>query len=132
MAEVFEAELLGAEGFARPVAIKRVLPTLSADPAFGAMFVNEAQIASLLHHENIVSVLDFDRDENGRYFIVMELVRGIDLRALLRSGPMPYEVSALVVSKVLDGLSYAHELERNGRRLGIVHRDISPHNVMIS
>lgn len=132
MAEVFEAELLGAEGFARPVAIKRMLPALSADPAFGEMFVNEAQIASLLHHENVVSVLDFDRDEEGRYFIVMELLHGIDLRTLLRSGHLPYSVSAFVTAKILDGLSYAHELERNGRPLGIVHRDVSPHNVMIS
>jgi serine/threonine-protein kinase len=132
MAEVFEAELLGAEGFARPVAIKRMLPALSADAAFGDMFVNEAQIASLLHHENIVSVLDFDRDENGRFFIVMELLHGLDLRALMRSGHLPYGISALIGAKVLNGLSYAHELERNGRPLGIVHRDVSPHNVMIS
>jgi serine/threonine protein kinase len=132
MAEVFEATAHGAEGFARPVAIKRMLPTLSLDPAFGQMFVNEARIASLLHHEHVVSVLDFDRDAEGRFFLVMELVRGIDLRKLAGSGPLPWGVIALILSQVLDGLGYAHELERNGRPLGIVHRDVSPHNVMIS
>ncbi|MCE9576060.1 MAG: protein kinase [Deltaproteobacteria bacterium] len=132
MAEVFEATAHGAEGFARPVAIKRMLPTLSLDPAFGQMFVNEARIASLLHHEHVVSVLDFDRDAEGRYFLVMELVRGIDLRRLAASGPLPWSVIALILGEVLDGLGYAHELERNGRPLGIVHRDVSPHNVMIS
>ncbi len=132
MAEVFEGTAHGAEGFARPVAIKRMLPTLSLDPAFGQMFVNEARIASLLHHEHVVSVLDFDRDAEGRYFLVMELVRGVDLRKLAGSGPLPWSVIALILSEVLDGLGYAHELERNGRPLGIVHRDVSPHNVMIS
>src|SRR5512135_3034453 len=119
MAEVYEATALGAEGFARPVAIKRMLPALSLDPAFGQMFVNEARIASLLHHENIVSVLDFDRDAENRYFLVMELVQGVDLRRLASSGPLPWGV-------------IAHLLEAGGRALRIVHRDVSPHNVMIS
>jgi eukaryotic-like serine/threonine-protein kinase len=132
MAEVFEATLLGAEGFARPVAIKRMLPALSADPAFGAMFVNEARLASLLHHPGIVSVLDFDRDEEGRYFLVMELLRGVDLRRLLAAGPLPDALGAHVAARVLEGLAYAHELEHDGRHLGIVHRDVSPHNVMVS
>jgi len=132
MAEVFEATAHGAEGFARPVAIKRMLPALSIDPSFGQMFVNEARIASLLHHENIVSVLDFDRDPEGRYFLVMELVRGVDLRKLASSGPMPWGVIAFVIGEILNGLSYAHELESGGRALRIVHRDVSPHNVMVS
>jgi serine/threonine protein kinase len=132
MAEVYEATLLGAEGFARPVAIKRMLPAVSADPSFGQMFVNEARLASLLHHVNIVSVYDFERDADGRFVLVMELVRGVDLRQLLRSGPLPVAVSAYVVAEVLAGLAYAHELERDGRPLGIVHRDVSPHNVMVT
>src|SRR5262245_21911452 len=71
MAEVFEATLVGAEGFVRPVAVKRIQPSLSSDQAFGQMFVNEARIASLLHHANIAAVLDFDRDDEGRFFLVM-------------------------------------------------------------
>src|SRR5690349_18800514 len=86
MAEVFEATLVGAEGFERPVAVKRMLATLSDDPTFGRMFVNEARIASLLHHASIGAVLDFARDEQGRYLLVMELIRGVDLRRLLETG----------------------------------------------
>ena len=132
MAEVFEATLVGVAGFERPVAVKRMLPALSSDPTFGAMFVNEARIASLLHHANIVTVLDFDRDGDGRFFLVMELIRGMDLRQLVDSGLLPVEVSVHITCEMLRGLDYAHELEHDGKRLGIVHRDISPHNVMIS
>jgi len=132
MAEVYEATAIGAEGFARPVAIKRMLPALSLDPSFGQMFVNEARIASLLHHENIVSVVDFDRDADGRYFLVMELVSGVDLRKLASSGPLPWGVIVYLLAGVLNGLGYAHELEAGGKPLRIVHRDVSPHNVMVS
>jgi serine/threonine protein kinase len=132
MAEVFEATLVGVAGFARPVAVKRMLPSLSSDLTFGEMFVNEARIASLLQHANIVTVLDFDRDQEGRYFLVMELIRGMDLRQLADSGRLPAAVAVHIGCEMLRGLDYAHELEHEGRRLGIVHRDISPHNVMIS
>jgi serine/threonine protein kinase len=132
MAEVFEATLVGVAGFERPVAVKRMLPALSSDPTFGAMFVNEARLASLLHHANIVTVLDFDRDGEGRFFLVMELIRGMDLRQLVDSGVLPVEVSVHIACEMLRGLDYAHELEHDDKRLGIVHRDISPHNVMIS
>lgn len=132
MAEVLEGTVQGADGFVRPVAIKRMLPTLTADPSFGEMFRSEAHLASLLSHPNVGSVLDFDRDEDGSYFIVMELVRGLDLRQLGQSGPLPFTVSAFIIGEVLSGLAHAHELLHDGRHLGIVHRDISPHNVMIS
>ena len=132
MAEVFEATLVGAEGFVRPVAVKRVQPSLSSDSSFGQMFVNEARIASFLHHPNIAAVLDFDRDEEGRYFLVMELIRGADLRRLMDTGRLPVPIAVHIAAEMLRGLDYAHELELEGRRLGIVHRDISPHNVMIS
>jgi tRNA A-37 threonylcarbamoyl transferase component Bud32 len=132
MAEVFEATLIGAEGFLRPVAVKRIQPSLSSDAIFGQMFVNEARIASFLHHANIAAVLDFDRDEEGRYFLVMELIRGVDLRRLADTGRLPIAISVHIAAEMLRGLDYAHELEQDGRRLGIVHRDISPHNVMVS
>src|SRR5262249_29706355 len=130
MAEVFEATLVGAEGFLRPVAVKRIQPSFSSDATFGQMFVNEARIASLLHHPTIAAVLDFDRDEEGRYFLVMELIRGVDLRRLMDTGPPPIPIAVHIAAEMLRGLAYAHELEHEGRRLGIVHRDISPHNVM--
>ena len=89
MAEVFRATALGAAGFERPVAVKRIKGSISRDPGFGRMFINEARIASLLHHPNIVSIVDFDQDDEGRYFLVMELVEGVDLRQLTRRGRAP-------------------------------------------
>ena len=136
MAEVFLARAIGAEGFQRPVAIKRVLPSFSDDPQFAAMFVNEARISAMLRHPNIVQVLDFDRDAEGRLFLVMELVEGKDLDDLARtmqSAPLPVPVVVHVIAEVLEGLAHAHETTTpDGRPLGIVHRDISPHNVLLS
>ncbi len=132
MAEVFRGTLMGVEGFARPVAIKRMLPTLSADDAFAEMFVNEARLASLLAHPNIVNVVDFDRDPEGRLFIVMELVEGKDLRELAEGGRLPVSVASFIIAEVLRGLAFAHELTHQGRPMGMVHRDVSPHNVLIS
>ena len=132
MAEVFRASVRGAAGFSRPVAIKRIHPEVSSDERFADMFVNEAKLTSLLHHPNVVSVLDFDRDDEGRLFLVMEMVEGVDLRQLQRSGPIPRAVAVHVVAEALRGLGYAHELTDGGRPLGIVHRDVSPHNVLLS
>jgi hypothetical protein len=131
MAEVFEGELQGVAGFRRPVAIKRVHPTYSADPAFAARFVREAVLSAQLDHPNIVSVLDFDRDELGRLFLVMELVRGADLRHLVRTGRLPVPVAVHIAAEILRGLRHAHELSVGGRG-GVLHRDISPHNVLLS
>ncbi len=133
MAEVFLGTTVGAEGFARPVAIKRVLPTFSDDPQFAQMFVNEARLSAMLRHPNIVQVLDFDRDAERRLFLVMELVEGKDLDDLARTGPMPVSVVVHLITEVLRGLAHAHEMTTpDGRPLGIVHRDISPHNVLVS
>jgi serine/threonine-protein kinase len=132
MAEVFIASSLGAEGFQRRVAIKRVLPGYSDNPQFGQMFVAEAQISSQLQHANIVSVLDFDRDAEGRLFLVMELVEGKDLDALAATGPLPVPVIIFVISEVLRGLGHAHDLPVGVGLRGIVHRDVSPHNVLLS
>jgi serine/threonine protein kinase len=132
MAEVFLGSMLGAEGFSRRVAIKRVLPGYSDNPAFAQMFVAEAQISSRLQHPNIVSVLDFDRDAEGRLFLVMELVDGRDLDALAASGNLPFAVIIYVISEVLRGLGHAHDLPASNDLRGIVHRDVSPHNVLLS
>ena len=86
MAEVFLGSAMGAEGFQRRIAIKRVLPGYSDNAAFAQMFVAEARISSQLVHPNIVSVMDFDRDAEGRLFLVMELVEGKDLDALVATG----------------------------------------------
>ncbi len=132
MAEVFLGSTVGAEGFSRPVAIKRVLPGFSDNPAFAQMFVAEAQISARLVHPNIVSVLDFDRDPEGRLFLVMELVEGCDLDTLVSSGIVPFPVVIFVISEVLRGLGHAHDLPVGHGIRGIVHRDVSPHNVLLS
>lgn len=132
MAEVFIGSTIGAEGFSRKVAIKRVLPGYSDNPQFSQMFVSEAQISSRLSHPNIVSVLDFDRDAEGRLFLVMELVEGKDMDALAASGPLPVPVIVFLISEVLRGLGHAHDLPTDAGMRGIVHRDVSPHNVLLS
>ena len=133
MAEVFRAHTRGAEGFQRPVAIKRILPDASRNPAFSEMFIAEAKLCSRLQHPNIVSVLDFDRDHEGRLYLVMELVAGRDLDGLLESGRLPFSTLIYVTIEVLRGLGYAHDLPigDDGVR-GLIHRDISPHNVLLS
>ncbi len=132
MAEVFLASTIGAEGFSRRVAIKRVLPGFSDNPAFAQMFISEAQISSSLVHPNIVSVLDFDRGSDGGLFLVMELVDGKDLDALVSCGTVPIPVMIFVISEVLRGLGYAHDLPSGNDVRGIIHRDVSPHNVLLS
>ena len=137
MAEVVKAYVAGAEGFRRPVAIKRILAEHSANPDFARLFVREARITSGLRHPNIVDVLDFDRDAEGRLYLAMELVEGRDLQALLANGPLPLQVVIHITSEILAGLGYAHHLrgpDESGAvcELGLVHRDISPHNVLLS
>jgi serine/threonine protein kinase len=144
MAEVFVGSTVGAEGFARKVAIKRVLPGYSENPQFAKMFIDEARITSRLSHPNIVGVLDFDRDPDGRLYLVMELVYGKDLAALASTGALPIPVVIFTVAEALRGLGHAHDLPyvvddmmiagsntiRSMR--GLVHRDVSPHNVLLS
>ena len=132
MAEVFLGSMLGIEGFTRKVAIKRILPGFSDNPSFAQMFIAEAQISSQLVHPNIVSVLDFDRDPEGRLFLVMELVEGRDMDALIQTGPLPFPLVIFLISEVLRGLGFAHDLPAGNEVRGIVHRDVSPHNVLLS
>ncbi|MFN0249859.1 MAG: serine/threonine protein kinase [Kofleriaceae bacterium] len=132
MAEVFLARLVGKEGFSRHVAIKRVLAHLATDEAFAKMFVAEAQMCAKLVHPNIVSVLDFDRDEEGRPFLVIELVDGPSLAELADGGALPIGAALHVACELLRGLAYAHDLPGEGDVRGVVHRDISPHNVLLS
>ena len=133
MAEVFRGHTVGAEGFERPVAIKRVLPDASRNPAFADMFITEAKLSARLQHANIVSVLDFDRDHEGRLYLVMELVEGKDLDGIIESGRLPFSSVIYTICEVLRGLGYAHDFPAGADGIrGLVHRDISPHNVLVS
>jgi hypothetical protein len=115
------------------VAIKRVLPSFSEDAHFSTMFINEARLSAILRQPNIVQVLDFDRDVEGRLFLVMELVEGKDLSDIIETGTMPIPIVIHAITEALKGLAHAHEMTTpEGKPLGIVHRDISPHNVLVS
>lgn len=137
MAEVYRAESAGLEGFKKTVAIKRVLPHLSEKKEFIGMFLDEARLSARLNHSNCVQVFDIGVGDRT-YFIVMEYVDGSDLKAVLEhvaqhERRIPVPVALFVCCRICDGLAYAHEL-RDGRNrlLGIVHRDISPPNVLIT
>src|SRR5687767_4001760 len=137
MAEVFRAESAGLEGFKKTVAIKRVLPHLSEKKQFIGMFLDEARVSAQLSHSNCVQVFDIGVGDNT-YFIVMEFVDGDDLKAVIehqkRLGrSMPPEEACLICVRICEGLSYAHELiDAKGENLHIVHRDMSPPNVLIT
>ncbi len=137
MAEVFKAKRTGAEGFEKIVAVKRILPYLSDDKEFVDMFVDEAKMVSGLTHPNIVQTTDLGKMGTS-YYIAMEYVHGHDLRTIRKRAeqierPIPSRLCALVVSKVCAALEYAHrQKDDEGRSLEIVHRDISPQNVLIS
>lgn len=135
MASVWRGLTHGAAGFTCKVAIKRVLPNLAEDAAFVAMFVEEARVASELQHPNIVQVHDFDRDAEGRYFIVMEWIDGIDLGAWIESftTPTPWHEVAAIGVEILRGLGAAHErVDAAGKPAPVIHRDVSPQNVLLS
>ena len=132
MAEVFLATTQGEAGFSRPVVIKRMLPQLAANEAYTKLFVREARIASFLRHPNIVQVLDFARDDDGQLFMVLEWVEGCDLWKLQKLGRLPAELIAHITGEILSGLHHAHTLEVDDKPANLVHRDISPHNVLIS
>ncbi len=136
MAEIFLATQRGAEGFARKVVLKRILAALLADPQFRNMMIDEAHVAMGLNHSNIAQVLDLGQSK-GRYFLVLELVDGWDLNLILNRVKacgleLPPELGLYIMAEICRALGYAHARQRDGKPLGIVHRDISPHNVLIS
>jgi hypothetical protein len=136
MAELFLARLPGVEGFAREVVIKRVLPSLARDHGFVQMFLEEARLASTLHHQNIVQVHDIGQDEGG-YFFAMERLHGVDLGELLRTvcneAELPLDIALEIARGACAGLHHAHERTGpSGAGLGIVHRDISPQNLFVT
>ncbi len=137
MATVHRAIERGIEGFAREVALKRLLPHLAEDEQFVRRFVREAKLASLLQHGNIVQLHELGR-VGASYFISMEYIAGRDLRIAIRQarrvvGPPPLEISLAILSELLDALDYAHNrCDEAGEPLGLVHRDISPSNLIIN
>lgn len=138
MAEVFLAKSAGPMGFEKTVVLKRVLPHLAEDPRFIKMFLSEAKLAARLSHPNVVQIFDFGEHE-GEYFLVMEYIDGPTLRAVIRrsedlKSPLPVGFCLKVISQACEGLAYAHEFcdPDSGQWMGIVHRDISPENILVS
>ena len=136
MAEIFLAQSHGPEGFEKQVVIKRIRSALADDPSFVQMFIAEARVASKLNHANVVHIFDFDRHEDS-YYLAMEYVRGKSLaelhrRARVLNRPFPPVLAAQISLEVARGLAYAHRLTEHGQPLGLVHRDVTPHNVLIS
>jgi len=136
MASVHFGRLLGEVGFTRVVAVKRLHTQFASDPDFAAMFLDEARIAARIHHPNVVGTLDVvSADE--QLFLVMEYVPGESLEKLVREarrrgGPLPPAHAVAILVGVLNGLHAAHEARNaSGEWLGIVHRDVSPHNILV-
>jgi serine/threonine-protein kinase len=132
MAQVLVGRARGPEGLGRLVAVKRILPHLASEPAMVEQFLDEARIALRLSHPNLVTVHDFG-EAQGCYYIAMELVRGVDLHRLIKAhGPLPPPLAVAVVEQGLRGLHAAHTLKgEDGAPLQLVHRDLSPHNLMV-
>jgi serine/threonine-protein kinase len=137
MAEIFRAITFDAEDRGHLVAIKQVLPHYAEDREFIDMIVDEARLVSMLHHKNIVEIYEFGQYDEF-YFLAMEYVWGKDLRAVLercraKSMRVPFEVSAYLMAEALAGLDTSHRLlDPEGRPAGLVHRDFSPSNVLLS
>ncbi len=137
MAEVYKARMSGVDGFQKIVAIKKILPHMAASEDFITMFADEAKLAAQLNHPNIIHIYDLGKVENS-YYIAMEYVEGRDLRSILKSGaehglPLPPELALFIASKLAAALDYAHRRKDfNGHDLSLVHRDVSPQNVLIS
>ena len=137
MAEVHRAKSFGAEGFEKLIAIKRLYPHLTEDTSFVQMFINEAKLAATLNHVNTVPIYDFGLQE-GLYFIAMEYVRGCDLATLLSrcreyQQHIPLGLAIWILIEICNGLDYAHRKHDDmGHFLNLVHRDITPQNILIS
>ncbi|MEM9290182.1 MAG: protein kinase [Acidobacteriota bacterium] len=137
MAEVWKARMDGVAGFQKTVAIKKVLPNLTENKAFETMFVDEAKLAAELSHPHIVDIYDLG-EIHGEYYIAMEYVEGKDLRSLFniaqrKAMPLPLPLALMIASRLASALDYAHrKRDPQGQELGLVHRDVSPQNVLLS
>ncbi len=137
MAEVFAAKTFGVEGFERLVAIKRILPTMVEDDEFITMFIDEARIAALLSHANLVHIYELGKHEEA-YFMAMEYVPGRDVRLIIdkfkkKGQTVPVAMAVYILARMCEGLDYAHrKRDAQGHEQNIIHRDISPQNVLVS
>ncbi|MCA9715418.1 MAG: serine/threonine protein kinase [Myxococcales bacterium] len=137
MAEVYKAVETGVEGFERTVAVKRILPHIAEDDEFITMFKDEAKIAGQLTHGNIAQIYNLGQQDDS-FYIAMEYVAGKDARSIFtrcqqKGRPMPIAQACFIVMKVGEGLDYAHnKKDKHGRHLNIIHRDVSPPNILVS
>ncbi len=137
MAELFRAKITSVEGFEKLVAIKKILPNLTQDSNLVNMFIEEAKLAAMLTHQNIVQIYDLGSME-GVYFIAMEYIHGKDLRVLSNKSkekglPLPLEYALYITSRICSGLDYSHNLKDfQGKPLKLIHRDISPQNILVT
>ena len=137
MAQLFLAKIMGIQGFEKLIAIKMILPHFAQEKELVSSFIDEAKLAALLNHQNIVQIYDFGSMEES-YFISMEYLFGKDLRstwhkAKEKDRPISLENALYIISRACSGLSYAHELKDfQGKPLNIIHRDISPQNIFVT
>jgi serine/threonine-protein kinase len=137
MAVVWKALVRGAGSFQKPVAIKRIQASKNSDPSFIKMFEEEARVGSQIQHPNVVQILDFGRDEEGGYYLVMEWVEGLDMFQWVRSyhrasKATPWPLVAAIGIEVLRGLGAAHDRRTDsGEPAPVIHRDVSPSNVLL-
>jgi serine/threonine protein kinase len=136
MAQIYLARHHGIEGFERLCVVKRILPHLAENEDFVQMFLDEARIAARLSHTNIVQIYDLG-EQDETYFIAMEYIHGEDLRRVWRRAesqgqPLPLPIILRIIADAASGLDYAHKRADQGRQLSIVHRDISPQNILVS
>ncbi|WP_437975022.1 serine/threonine-protein kinase [Sorangium sp. So ce295] len=136
MAMVWAARLKGTRGFQKIVAVKTMLPTLSEDDQFERMFLSEASLASQIRHPNAVEILDLG-EQDGVLFLAMEWIDGIPLNQVMkvakRQNGMPIPIAVRIVAQACAGLHAAHELkDKSGKLVGLVHRDISPQNILVT
>jgi len=131
MAQLYRAKILGVQGFEKFIAIKMILPHLVEEKDLVSSFIDEAKLAALLSHQNIVQINDFGPMENS-FFIAMEYLSGKDLRAVFEKGrreklPLSLEYALHITCRICSGLDYAHKLKDfHGKPLNLIHRDISP------
>jgi len=137
MAELYRAMITGVQGFEKLIAIKKILPHLATEEELVRSFIDEAKLAALLHHQNIVQIYDFG-SLGDTYFIAMEYLLGKDCRIITSKAkeknlPLELQLALLIVSRICAGLDYAHKLKDfQGKPLNIIHRDISPQNILIT
>jgi len=134
---LYRAKIIGDQGFEKFIAIKQILSHLAEEKEFLSSFIDEAKLAALLHHQNIVQIYDFGSAE-GAYFITMEYLYGKDLRVITQKSkekglPLSLEKCLFIISRICAGLDYAHNLKDfQGKTLNIIHRDISPQNIILT